>query len=103
MDEAVEELEASGKLVEISMEAKKFEFVPDLVEVNQGDTVRITAVSTDVKHGLAIEEYGIREKLLPNEPVEIEFVADKAGEFNYYCSVPCGSGHGSMRGKLIVR
>jgi len=96
-------VEPTGEVVEISMEAKKFEFIPSTIEVNQGDTVRITAVSTDVDHGLAIDEYGIREKLLPNEPATFEFVADKTGEFIYYCSVFCGKGHGKMRGKLIVR
>ncbi len=88
---------------EITMEAKKFEFVPSEITVNQGETVKLTVTSTDVNHGFAISEYGIREKLEPGVPVIIEFVADKAGEFNFFCSVPCGMGHGRMRGTLIVR
>ena len=88
---------------EISIIAKRFEFEPSTIEVNQGETVRLTVKSIDVKHGFAISEYSIYETLPPNKEVKIEFVADKVGEFTYYCSVPCGYGHGRMRGKLIVR
>ena len=88
---------------EITMAARRFEFEPSTIEVNKGETVRITVTSEDVTHGFAISEYGIRKKIYPGVPVTIEFVADKVGEFTYYCSVPCGMGHGSMRGKLIVR
>ena len=31
-----------------------------------------------------------------------EFMADKAGTFAFRCGVPCGPGHGSMLGKLVV-
>ncbi|GAA3332428.1 hypothetical protein GCM10020331_092510 [Ectobacillus funiculus] len=30
------------------------------------------------------------------------FTADKAGTYEYHCSVMCGSGHANMMGKLIV-
>jgi cytochrome c oxidase subunit II len=36
------------------------------------------------------------------EPVTLEFVADKAGTFGFSCSEYCGSGHSSMRGRLVV-
>ena len=88
---------------EISIIAKRFEFEPSTIEVNQGDTVKLTIKSVDVKHGFAISEYSIYTSLPPNKEVQVEFVADKVGEFTYYCSVPCGYGHGRMRGKLIVR
>ena len=88
---------------EITMIAQKFEFNPSTIEVKQGETVKLTIRSIDVPHGFAIAEYGIRERLDPGQDVHIEFVADKAGEFWYFCSIPCGSGHGNMRGKLIVR
>jgi len=35
--------------------------------------------------------------------VEFEFVADKVGEFNFFCNVYCGEGHSEMGGKLVVR
>ena len=69
--------------------------------MNQGDVVKITAWSRDVEHGLMISDYDINLKL-NNEPQTIEFVADKKGTFSFYCHVPCGKGHGAMRGTFIV-
>tara|TARA_Y100000310_G_scaffold345545_1_gene466320 strand:- start:6202 stop:6687 length:486 start_codon:yes stop_codon:yes gene_type:complete len=108
-DDAVQETEVvadttttSAKVVEIDMIAKQFEFIPGVIEVNEGDTVKIHVTSTDVAHGLAIPEFGVRESFDKGEMVDIEFVADKKGEFNFFCSVPCGSGHRAMSGTLIV-
>ena len=100
---SINDHEEEADVSESSIIAKRFEFEPSTIEVNQGETIRLTVKSIDVKHGFGLREYGINEVLPPNKEVKIEFVADKVGEFTYYCSVPCGFGHGSMRGKLIVR
>ena len=92
----------AGKIVEINMIAKQFEFDPSVITVNKGDTVRIHIRSIDVAHGFALPEYGISERLQPNQAVDIEFIADKQGTFTFFCNIPCGSGHGSMRGTLTV-
>ena len=93
----------NGDYKEFKMTAKQFAFEPSTIEVNKGDKVRLIVTSTDVPHGIAIKEYGINEQLNPGKPVTIEFTADKAGTFTAYCSVFCGSGHSSMKGKLIVK
>ncbi len=56
----------------------------------------------DVPHGFKLKEFGIDEKLNPGEEVTVEFIANKTGEFEFYCNVQCGAGHSDMRGKLIV-
>ena len=33
----------------------------------------------------------------------VEFTADKAGEFDFYCTVFCGDKHQEMKGKLIIK
>jgi cytochrome c oxidase subunit 2 len=88
---------------EFSVIAKQFEFVPGTITVDKGDRVVLKVKSVDVAHGIAIREFNINEHLEPGEEVTIEFVADKAGKFDMYCNVFCGSGHGGMRGQLIVR
>ncbi len=93
----------SGNVKEFKITAKQFEFSPSVIEVNKGDKVRLIVTSTDVPHGIAIKEYGINENLPVGKPVTIEFTADKEGSFTAYCSVFCGSGHGNMKGKLIVK
>ncbi len=93
----------SGAVKEFKMTAKQFSFEPSTIEVNKGDKVRLIVTSVDVPHGIAIPEYGINERLDVGKPVTIEFTADKQGSFTAFCSVFCGSGHSSMKGKIIVR
>jgi cytochrome c oxidase subunit II len=93
---------AFTQLKEITMIAKKWDFEPSTITVNLGDEVIIKVTSIDVDHGFALPEFGVNEFLTPNKEVEVKFVADKKGEFGFFCSVPCGRGHGGMRGKLIV-
>jgi cytochrome c oxidase subunit 2 len=82
--------------------AKRFEFIPETITVNKGDNVTLTITSTDVTHGLAIGEFFVNERLEPGKTVTTQFIANRKGEFEIICNVPCGSGHGSMRGMLIV-
>ncbi len=87
---------------EIKIEATRFAYSPDPIVVKKGEKVRLLVKSTDVKHGIAIEEYSISEVLPPHKEKTIEFIPDRAGEFDFFCNVYCGAGHGRMRGKLIV-
>ena len=84
------------------MTAKQFEFTPSVITVKKGDTVRLKVTSTDVTHGLFISGYDKNAVLSPGEEVVVEFLADKAGTFTMSCSQFCGSGHGGMKGTLVV-
>ena len=95
--------EGQGIVKEFSMIAKQWEFVPEIIEVNKGDTVRITVTSTDVAHSFSLPSFNINERLTPDEPVTIEFVADKVGTFPFRCNVFCGSGHSAMAGTMVVQ
>ncbi len=94
--------EVSGEVREIYMEAFQFEFDPAEIVVYEGEEVEITAVSTDVTHGLGIDEYGIDITLEPDQEEVISFIADEPGTYTIRCTVFCGAGHGDMQGKLIV-
>lgn len=87
---------------EIRMTAKKYEFNPSEVRVRQGERVRLLITTLDRKHGIQIKEFGVKVVLPKKEETVVEFVADKAGEFTFKCSVRCGWRHGRMKGKLIV-
>lgn len=56
--------------------------------VEKGDLVRIKVTNTLGAHDFTLDEYGIHEATPLNQEVVIEFTADKAGEFVYYCSMP---------------
>ncbi len=87
---------AQGKVREITVTATKnrWEFKPDIIEVDQGDTVRLSFVNEDsYDHGVQIDAYGVSQRIPANSTAIIpEFVATKAGDYPFICSVSCGSG-----------
>jgi cytochrome c oxidase subunit 2 len=88
----------TGNVVEATVNAKNFEFDVKEIKAHVGDTVKLTLVNDAGAHGIGIDEYNVDIK----GGETTEFVVDKAGEFDYYCSLLCGVGHDKMAGKLIV-
>ena len=106
----------------IEVTAKTFEFVPSEIHAKVGERVRIVLRSADRAHGLQLNIYpeGASEDgnpgLVFDRPQDdakvekkkervIEFVAARAGTYDFKCSVQCsmiGHGHDRMTGKLIV-
>ncbi len=77
-------------------------FNPDRIEVNQGDLVRLKITVTSGRHDFRIDEYNIfvdTENI--GEEYVVEFVADQAGEFEFYCGRP-GHRENGHWGMLIV-
>ncbi|MHC4305243.1 MAG: Sec-dependent nitrous-oxide reductase [Planctomycetota bacterium] len=101
-----ERVERSGSTVEIWMTAVRSHFVPERVEVRQGDHViwHITNVETalDATHGLAIPVYNVNLSLEAGETATIEFEADTPGTFSFYCSEFCSALHLEMAGYFLV-
>lgn len=93
---------SSVNIKEFDITAKQFEFAPSTITVKKGDTVKLHIESLDVTHGFNLPEFGVNENLAPGKTADVEFVADKTGTFTFSCSVYCGSGHGGMKGQLIV-
>ncbi len=89
------EMASSGK--EFHVDAFRFDYSPNEITVNKGDRVKIIINNTDTIHGIRVPELGVSGNNV------IELVADKAGEFTWYCNNMCGSGHMQMKGKLIVK
>lgn len=97
---------STGVVREFTMTAENFKYVPNVIEVNLGDTVLIHIKGLDDGsgngHGFSLSNFKINEVIRKDKTTEIEFIADKKGTFTFSCSVPCGSGHSSMKGTLIV-
>lgn len=90
-------------VVEIDMIARQWDWNPATIRVKEGDKVKLNIKNIDVPHGFKLFEFGVSQRLPGGgEVTTVEFTADKAGEYIFFCSVPCGRGHGGMRGKLIV-
>jgi Plastocyanin len=74
---------------DFTVDGTSFSFAPKTMEVKVGDMVRITFINKEGFHDLVIDEFvGAKTKQLKaGESETITFVADKAGTFEYYCSV----------------
>ena len=76
---------------------------PDFLEVPQGALVRLTITNEDgYDHGFAINELNVDQRLPANQTTSVEFVANRAGEFRFRCSVYCGAGHFDQLGTIVV-
>lgn len=84
------------------VEAKDFSFAPTTIKVKTGDTVVITFKNTQGTHDFKIDEFDVvTNQIGEGDEEEMEFVANKKGTFEYYCSVGNHRKTG-MVGKLIV-
>lgn len=58
------------------------------ITVNKGDLVRLRITVTKGTHDFKIDEFDVYADTPLNNEVIVEFVADKSGEFVYYCTKP---------------
>ncbi len=94
--------ESIDNVVTVDITGESFEFSQTEIRVKKGDTVKINFQSTGGFHDFVIDEFDTAtKKVNPGEVTSVEFVADKTGTFEYYCSVMDHRAKG-MVGKLIV-
>ena len=87
---------------EFVVSGKNFSFSPSTITVNKGDRVKIIFENSAGFHDFKIDEYGVATKQTNAPTTEVlEFTADKAGSFEYYCSVGSHKAMG-MKVTLIV-
>lgn len=87
---------------EVVVEGSAFKFMPAEIKVKKGQTVKIVFKNTGGMHDFVVDEFKAKTKIIKaNETDTIQFVADKAGTFEYYCSVGNHRAMG-MKGNLIV-
>jgi cytochrome c oxidase subunit 2 len=91
------------RMVTVEMTAKRFAFLPEQVEVVEGDDVTINVRSADGTHGIEIGKLKLK-KAVPRggEAVTISFTAPAPGRYAITCSEYCGRGHDDMKSVLVV-
>jgi heme/copper-type cytochrome/quinol oxidase subunit 2 len=73
------------------------------ISVTQDDLVRITLTSEDVPHSFTLPDYRIQKRVEPGREVTFEFRAEKAGRFEFHCSLTADNcRERGMVGALIV-
>jgi len=105
-DEEAAMMEEGGAMMHetkvFDVEGANFAFSQTEIRVKKGDTVRINYTSTDGFHDFVMDEFGAAtERVNTGGSTYVEFVADQAGTFEYYCSVGSHRQLG-MVGNLIV-
>lgn len=104
----------TGVIRDFTIIAKQNEWrwVPENIEVNRGDRIRLEMINEDeYDHGIAIDAFGVSQRMPARSTINVEFVVTQVGDFPYYCSVPCGEGlvngvkrtHFDMIGVIKVR
>lgn len=87
---------------EFTVTGSSFKFDTPEIKVKKGDTVKITFKNTGGMHNFVIDEFNVKTKPAQSPSQEtVTFVADKTGQFAYYCSIGQHRANG-MEGKLIV-
>ena len=87
---------------EFTVTASNFKYDLKTIKVKKGDTVKIIFKNSEGFHDFKIDEFDVATNQIgAEEEEEVEFVADKVGTFEYYCSVGTHRKMG-MVGKLIV-
>lgn len=95
---AVEEKEVKT----FNVDGSPFAFSLKEIRVKKGDTVKIVFTNKAGMHDFILDELNAKTKQLKaGESEEVTFVADKAGTFEYYCSVGNHRQQG-MVGKLVI-
>ncbi len=88
---------------EITVEGFEFKFAPATLTFKKGETVKLTLKNTGkMPHDFVIDELGVKTKVINGgETDTVEFTPDKAGSFEYYCSVGKHRAMG-MKGTVTV-
>jgi len=96
----VADTQASVK--EFVVTGQNFSFSPSTLTVKKGDRVKITFKNSQGFHDFRIDELKVAtNQIKTDEEASVEFVADKVGSFEYYCSVGSHRAMG-MKGTLMV-
>ena len=90
--------------VSIDVTAKRFAFLPDRVEVVEGDQVTLAVKSADGTHGIEIKKLKLKKEVpRGGTAVMLSFTAPAPGTYEITCSEYCGRGHDDMKATLVVK
>lgn len=93
----------SGEIFLVARTVEHGGWSPARLVVKQGQTVRLRILAEDVTHGFQLLHFGVNVGAIKTGTTKVvEFAADRAGEFPFYCSVRCSPLHMALMGTLVV-
>jgi nitrous-oxide reductase len=106
-DASAAEVTRNGTNVVAKVMAIRSRFVPDKIEVNEGDTVELHLTNveqtSDMIHGWALIEHDVNIIVDPGETKTVKFKVGKSGVFAFYCTNFCSALHQEMQGYMVVK
>ncbi|MDP2873473.1 MAG: PBP1A family penicillin-binding protein [Bacillota bacterium] len=88
------------RVVEVVMNASKYD--PAVIQVSHGNRVRLALTAVDQAYGFALQGYGVSALCPAGQTVTLDFVADRAGTFYFFCNMDIGDTRSKMVGRLVV-
>jgi cytochrome c oxidase subunit 2 len=67
-----------------------------------GSKVTLNLNATDVIHAFWVPQIRLKQDVIPGLPTQLQFTANKTGEYPVVCAELCGAYHGGMRAQLFV-
>ncbi len=100
-DPAAMEPVPGKRTVEIATD--NWSFTPAAITAKKGEMVEVRLVGVGGNHGFAVPGLGINVPVNAGESVAVEIPTAEAGTYEFFCSIPCGSGHKDMRGTITIQ
>ncbi len=95
-----EAVDSATDVILATLNAKKWVFTPNKIQVEKGDVVSLTIVPSGLDFTFSIPEFGIEQEVSGVTKIK-EFTADKTGSFEFNCA-SCEGWRG-MTGTLVVK
>ena len=86
----------------IRVTARKFEFVPNDIELRKGEPVVLEFTGNDVLMGFSLPDFKLRTDIVPGGLTRLSFTPDRVGSFAFACDNFCGDFHEDMTGTIRV-
>ena len=87
---------------EVVMLASAWQFQPSEIRVPAGADVTFLATSSDVIHGLHVEDSRVNMMLIPGQVSRNSYTFEEPGEYLMVCHEYCGLLHHAMYGRVVV-
>jgi cytochrome c oxidase subunit 2 len=82
--------------------AQDWTWTPNKIDLPAGSEVTFFLASKDVIHGFKVLNTNINVMVIPGQIAEVTYTFRKSGEYPFYCTEYCGSGHSNMAGMIVV-
>jgi cytochrome c oxidase subunit 2 len=67
-----------------------------------GSKVKLNLNASDVIHAFWVPQFRLKQDVIPGMSTQLQFTANKIGEYPIVCAELCGAYHGGMRAQLFV-